>query len=300
MTRRLQAGATRAPPIDSGVGVTTTTNRRTRTDAELIDAVRSGSETAYAELYARHRSVAYRLACSYRRADDPEDLVHEAFERVLAALRRGIGPDQAFRAYLFVTIRRRAAARLDRSRDEPVDEVPEATRAIQQPAGLDPVDRHMVLNAYKSLADRTKEVLWHSTVEGRQPRELAPLLGVSANTAAALAYRAREKLRQAYLQAHVHAAPRPGCEPHRSRLGGYVRNGLSRRDQVATESHLGGCTTCSTLVDELHDINHLLVRAIHGSVGSRQGSRSQRARSCRAPAAEHNDGPKTVPSRASS
>lgn len=277
----------------------TTTNRRTRTDAELIDAVRGGCKTAYAELYARHRRVAYRLACSYRRADDPEDLVHEAFELVLAALRRGIGPDQAFRAYLFVTIRRRAAARLVRSRDEPVDEVPEGARTIHQPAGLDPVERHTVLNAYRSLPDRTKEVLWYSTVEGRQPRELAALLGVSANTAAALAYRAREKLRQAYLQAHVHAAPRPGCEPHRRRLGGYVRDGLSRRDQVATESHLGDCTTCSTLVDELHDINHLLIRAMRGSV-SHQSSRRQRVRSCRVPVPEQNDELRTVPSGASS
>lgn len=251
----------------------TTTNERTRADAELIDAVRDGSEAAYAELYARHRASAYRLACSYRRADDPEDLVHESFELVLAALKRGTGPDHAFRAYLFVTLRRLAAERLVRSRDEPVDEVPEPQRAALQATPLDPVDRHLVLSAYESLPDRSREVLWQSSVEGRQPRELAPMLGVSANAAAALAYRAREKLRQAYLQAHVHAAPRPGCEPHRSRLGGYVRNGLGRRDQVATESHVDGCTVCTALVGELRDINHMLVRAM------RAGSAASPARS---------------------
>jgi RNA polymerase sigma factor (sigma-70 family) len=240
----------------------TTTKERTRTDAELIDAVRNGNGSAYAELYARHRATAYRLAWAYRNVDDPDDLVHESFELVLTALKRGTGPDHAFRAYLFVTLRRLAARRLGRSRDEPVDEVPEPEGAVQQSTTLDPADRHLVLSAYESLPDRSREILWHSTVEGRQPRELGPLLGVSANAAAALAYRAREKLRQAYLQAHVHAEPRPECEPHRSRLGGYVRNGLGRRDQLATDSHVGDCEVCITLVSELRDINHMLVRAM--------------------------------------
>jgi RNA polymerase sigma factor (sigma-70 family) len=251
-------------PTPSERLVVTTTDARTRTDAELIDAVRQGHESAYAELYARHRTTAYRLASSYRRADEPEDLVHESFELVLAAIKRGTGPDEAFRAYLFVTLRRLAAERLVRSRDEPFDEVPEPAGALL-PRALDAADRDMVLSAYQSLPERSRDVLWQSTVEGRQPRELASTLGVSANAAAALAYRAREKLRQAYLQAHVHATPRPGCEPHRSRLGGYVRDGLCRRDQAATRTHIDGCRRCTTLVGELQDINHMLVRAMRPS-----------------------------------
>jgi RNA polymerase sigma factor (sigma-70 family) len=247
--------------------VVITTDARTRTDAELVYAVRQGHESAYAELYARHRATAYRLASSYRRADEPEDLVHESFELVLAAIKRGTGPDEAFRAYLFVTLRRLAAERIVQSRDEPFDEVPEPAGALQQPVALDPADRHLVCSAYQSLPERSRDVLWQSTVEGRQPRELASTLGVSANAAAALAYRAREKLRQAYLQAHVHATPRPGCEPHRSRLGGYVRDGLCRRDQAATRTHVDGCRLCTTLVGELRDINQMLVRAMRpGSV----------------------------------
>jgi hypothetical protein len=85
---------------------------------------------------------------------------------------------------------------------------------------------------------------------------------MSANAAAALAYRAREKLRQAYLQAHLQAAPRPECEPHRSRLGAYVRDGLSRRDRGTTEGHLDDCGSCRSLVGELADVNRMLVRSL--------------------------------------
>ena len=80
-------------------------------DGDLLRAAREGDAAAVAELYRRHRDAALRLARSYRRGGDAEDLVNGAFERVLAALRRGSGPVEAFRPYLFVTLRRLAADR---------------------------------------------------------------------------------------------------------------------------------------------------------------------------------------------
>ena len=46
-------------------------------------------------------------------------------------------------------------------------------------------------------------MLWHTEVEGQKPADIAPLLGMSANSVSALAYRAREGLRQAFLTQHV-------------------------------------------------------------------------------------------------
>jgi RNA polymerase sigma factor (sigma-70 family) len=231
-------------------------------DAELLAQARGGDEAAFTELYVRHQAAARRLASAYPRAGDPDDLVNGAFERILGALRRGGGPDEAFRAYLFVTLRRLAADLITRSHDEPVDEVPEPVRAEAHSPQLDPADRQLVVSAYESLAEKWQAVLWQTAVEGRQPRELAGVLGMSANAAAALAYRAREKLRQAYLQAHLQAAPRPQCEPFRSRLGAYVRDGLSQRDRGTTEEHLDDCGACRSLVAELVDVNRMLVRSL--------------------------------------
>ena len=45
-------------------------------------------------------------------------------------------------------------------------------------------------------------VLWHLEVENQKPADIAPLLGMSANSVSALAYRAREGLRQAFLNMH--------------------------------------------------------------------------------------------------
>jgi RNA polymerase sigma factor (sigma-70 family) len=235
----------------------------TLTDADLLELVRQGDETAFTELYSRHREVASRMAATYCRSGEADDLVDLAFEKVLGALRRGRGPTEAFRAYLFVTLRRLAAEQAARPQEWPFGDVPEPLAAVSSLSNIDPVERQMVTHAFESLPGRWQAILWHTAVEGRNPRELSSLLGMSANAVAALAYRAREKLRQAYLQAHLQAAPRPQCEPHRSRLGAYVREGLSRRDKGATEGHVEKCASCRSLVAELLAVNELLVRSLH-------------------------------------
>jgi RNA polymerase sigma factor (sigma-70 family) len=224
--------------------------------------VRNGDETAFTELYARHHPVARRVASTYRCGTDADDLVNEAFEKVLGALRRGHGPTDAFRAYLFVTLRRLAAESAERPRDERLDELPDPVIAVAAADELEAEDRHMIVTAFGSLPERWQTVLWHTAVEGRKPGDLAGSLGMSPNAVSALAYRAREQLRQAYLQAHLRVSPRPQCEPHRSMLGAYVRDGLSRRERAATENHLDHCSSCHLLVGELNEVNQLLVRAI--------------------------------------
>ncbi len=75
-------------------------------DAELISAVRSGDTDAYGELFTRHVEAARRLARQLVSAGDVDDLVSEAFAKVLVVLQRGGGPDLAFRAYLLTAVRR--------------------------------------------------------------------------------------------------------------------------------------------------------------------------------------------------
>src|SRR5690349_24417910 len=81
-------------------------------DAELISAVRGGDIDAYGTLFERHVDAARRLARQLVPAGDTEDLVSEAFAKVLAVLQRGGGPDLAFRAYLLTSVRRLHVDRL--------------------------------------------------------------------------------------------------------------------------------------------------------------------------------------------
>jgi RNA polymerase sigma factor (sigma-70 family) len=224
-----------------------------RSDAELISAVRGGDVAAYGELFARHVEAARRLGRQLVPGPDVDDLVSEAFAKVLVVLQRGGGPDLAFRAYLLTAVRRlhvdriRSTSRLHSTDDlTPFDPgVPFRDTAVEG------FENATAAKAFASLPERWQLVLWHTEVEGQKPAEVAPLLGMSPNSVSALAYRAREGLRQAYLSMHARTVDDDACARTRAQLGAYVRGGLSRRDAHRVEQHLDECRACAAIYLEL-------------------------------------------------
>ena len=176
-------------------------------DADLIAASRAGDAAAYDTLYRRHVASAHSLARQLvRNRAEADDVVAETFAKILDLLHRGGGPDDAFRPYLLTAVRRSAYDRHRAERRQLVtDEMETFDRGVPfaDPAVAD-LERTMIARAFASLPERWQAVLWHTEVEGARPADVAPLLGLTANGVAALAYRAREGLRQAYL------ADRPG------------------------------------------------------------------------------------------
>ena len=172
-------------------------------DATLMDRVRGGDLAAEAALYRQHHAIAVRRAVQFgaQRAD-AEDFVQDAFVRVIRQLRKGGGPDNAFRPYLLAAVRNAAvdAHRGQRGRECPVADWPPATVIVA--GGLDPQQeiemRISVQAAMETLPQRWKDVLWSLDVEGRSPASVAGSSGVSAQSVSALAYRARRAFRQAY------------------------------------------------------------------------------------------------------
>ena len=235
-------------------------SHRELSDAELISSVRGGDVSAYGDLFARHRDAATRMARQLVRGPDADDLVSEAFAKVLNVLLAGGGPDVAFRAYLLTAVRRlhvdkmRATSRATPTDDLTPYENPEpfADTVI---AGF---EGGAAAKAFASLPERWQLVLWHLEVEGQKPADVAPLLGMSANSVSALAYRAREGLRQAYLQMHTADLVDPDCQWTHAKLGAYVRKGLARRDVQKVEGHLDGCRKCMAMYLELDEVNSSL------------------------------------------
>src|SRR5207247_10580581 len=75
------------------------------------------------------------------------------------------------------------------------------------------------VRAFSRLPDRWRTVLWHLEVEGDTPAEVAPMFGLSGNGVSALAMRAREGLRQAYLQEHIGTNIPASCRAYAEDLG---------------------------------------------------------------------------------
>ncbi|MGA5763639.1 sigma factor [Nonomuraea bangladeshensis] len=228
-----------------------------RSDADLLRASAQGDAAAYGLLYRRHAAAARALARQLVRGTEAEDVVAEAFTKVLDLVGRGRGPEWSFRTYLLTVVRRTVH---DRSRVESGGlaggEIEDYDPGVPfvDPA-LVGLERSIVARAYLSLPERWRAVLWHVEVERCRPAAVAPLLGLSANGVAALAYRAREGLRQAYLQVHLGSRPRRECRPVLGRMGAYVRGGLARRDSRVIDEHVGRCEECNGVLLELADVN---------------------------------------------
>lgn len=241
-------------------------------DAELIKAVRAGDGTAFAVLYERHLVAARRAAaCLVSTQAEREDLVAEAFTRVLRMLCDGRGPDEEFRPYLLVTLRNTAIS--GSSRGALVSlyaDVPETApaRGADDPV-IDRWNASAAADAFASLPERWRVVLWHTEVENESPATVAPLLGMRPNSVAALAYRAREGLRQAYLRMHAPEPPPTECRPTVAKLAGYVRHNLPLPLSRKIGKHLTACAECRARAEALRKVNSelggLLALAVLGA-----------------------------------
>lgn len=228
------------------------------TDEELLDLTRSGDRAAYGELYARHEAAGRRFA---RRLAGPgaDDVVAEAFTKVLGAILRGRGPVDTFRPYLFTAIRsvaQRTGAKLGRTipmadletEGEPDGLLDEVLDAVDGP------DRSVVLQAFGRLTKAQQEVLWYIDAEQRAPSELAEHFGSSPNAISARAYRARQALRRAFLELHFDVPSiddRADCEAVRARLADHLRDELSEVERDEIEEHLEGCPRCRGLLSQV-------------------------------------------------
>lgn len=228
-------------------------------DRALIERTRHGDRAAYGELWQRHAASARTVARSYSSLD-PDDLVAESFTKIYDAILGGGGPTGAFRPYLFTTLRNTAST-WGRDRRETNLETLESFEdpETSESATLDSLDRSTTAQAFRSLPTRWQEVLWYSEVEGMHPQQVAPLVGMTANATAALAYRAREGLRQAWIQAHLrNAADEPECRWTIDRLGSYTRGRLRTRDTTKLEAHLDDCARCTIVAAEAREVGSRL------------------------------------------
>lgn len=235
--------------------------------------MRAGDDTAYEGLYRRHAEAVRRYARTCcRDAHTADDLTAEVFARMLQAVRGGSGPEHAVRAYLLTTVRRVAANWTKTAkREQLVDDF--AVFAAQAARGSEVSDddtldlgadvramheaeQSMAMQAFRSLPERWQAVLWHTEVEDESPSEVATLFGLDANGTRVLASRAREGLKQAYLQAHVSATLTMDgeCARYADRLGAYARGGLRTRAERGLRKHLEECAKCRLAAGQIKEV----------------------------------------------
>lgn len=229
-------------------------------DADLVVRTRSGDRAAFGELWRRHHRSGLVVARSITSSLDPDDLVQEAFTRIYRTILAGGGPTGSFRAYLFTSIRNTAATWGRAARATSIEEL----HALEDPATTEEataqaLDRSLTHQAFRSLPTRWQEVLWYSEIEQMKPAEIAPLLGLRPTAVAQLAFRAREGLREAWVQAHLHStADDSTCRWTIEHLGAHARRNLGRRDRAKVQAHLKECARCTIVAAEAQEVSDRL------------------------------------------
>ena len=207
-------------------------------DAKLLNKVRAGDTSAFAILRRRHEQAARRLAGELTSSAGAADvLMSEAFDQVLSATQRGGGPTDAFRPYLLTALRQ-------------VSEGQAIIPVADTPGSGTP----LMVQAFLSLPERWRAVLWHTEIEEMSPAEVAPLFGLSLTGVTAVRRSARDGLRQAYLQLHRARVSQPECEQAAARLGPFVRDAVPGSDSALVTGHLSECDDCRAAYTELADI----------------------------------------------
>ncbi|MEV0445620.1 sigma-70 family RNA polymerase sigma factor [Streptomyces spectabilis] len=269
----LQRGSGSAGAPGTEAGTPGTRGGDAPPDADLIARMRAGEDSAYEELYRRHAEAVRRYARTCcRDAHTADDLTAEVFARMLQAVRSGSGPEHAVRAYLLTTVRRVAAGwTKSAKREQLVDDF--AVFAAQAARGSEVSDdetldlgadvramheaeQSLAMQAFRSLPERWQAVLWHTEVEDESPSDVATLFGLDANGTRVLASRAREGLKQAYLQAHVSATLTESeeCARYADRLGAYARGGLRTRAERGLRKHLEECANCRLAAGQIKEV----------------------------------------------
>ncbi|MEN2740531.1 sigma-70 family RNA polymerase sigma factor [Microbacterium sp. X-17] len=237
------------------------TRASSSSDDELVAIARRGDDVdgdAYAELWRRHSPAAYAAARSFTSLD-ADDVVAEAFTRILVAIRAGGGPMMGFRAYLLTSVRN--VAREWGSRHGHVDATDLedlADPAETEDSAIAAMEAGATASAFRSLPTRWQEVLWYSEVENLKPRHFAPLLGLSANAASALAVRAKQGFRDAWIAHQLKTTEDPRCRATLTLLGAHTRGALSARDERTVTAHVETCVSCALAWEEAQHVSHRL------------------------------------------
>lgn len=238
-------------------------------DTELLSRLRSGDAGSYTELWRRHVQAALRVG--HRLAPgQAEDLVAESFTAVYEQIvNRGNGPESAFRAYLFTTMRNTAmrwqqAGRL-------IDNDPDIDETLFED-GLswveDRAESADLLAAFQSIPERWQRVLWLSEVEEVGRAVIAAELGIKPNAVSVLLRRAKTGLRLQYLTRQVPAELREDPAHVAGQLPALILRSIGDGPPKSEiRAHLAACARCAEVDAELRTNHRQMGKATLGAAG---------------------------------
>jgi len=161
-----------------------------------METASQGDMAAFEQLVIRHQSAAWRVAMRYAGdANEAEDLVQEAFLRILDAASR-YKPTASFRTYFYRVLTRLSIDHTRKKRPIPLDPLPQTTdpgpSASARMARAERED--FIRAALDSLPPKYRMVIVLRYFEGMSGQEMAQILKTTPKAVERLLARARKRL----------------------------------------------------------------------------------------------------------
>ncbi|MEV4774404.1 sigma-70 family RNA polymerase sigma factor [Microbacterium sp. LWH12-1.2] len=220
-----------------------------RSDAELLTALRAGDGDAYASLWKRHVGPAYRYAERLYRSR-ADDLVSDSFLAIYQLVTTSSkGPEFAFRSYL-KAVMRNTAIRWSKEANHVVEAV--NLEIIDHRDALSIIENESnagdLLSAFQTLPERWQRVLWLAEVAETGRPEIARELGIKPNAVSALQRRARTGLKFQWLSQQIPTALRDDTEHAARLIPRYLTDLNDAEATTEVTAHIETCETCDELL----------------------------------------------------
>lgn len=173
-------------------------------EEELLKRARAFEEIALVEVYDRFSPEIFRYAMRFLgSSDQAEECVSETFRRFLEALKKGMGPRNFLRAYLYRVAHNWVT---DYYRRQPQPELPLEANLHADPAA-DPsrsvaleLERQEVRQALLSLTPDQRQVIVLKYLEDWSNQEVAEALEKPVGAVKSLQHRALNALRRMFVE----------------------------------------------------------------------------------------------------
>jgi RNA polymerase sigma-70 factor, ECF subfamily len=175
------------------------------TDGRLLERAGSGDQTAFLELYERHRTPVFRFA--YRllgSAELAEDVTHDCFLSLMRKPENFVASRGTLRTYLYAAARNLAMKQFrSAGREATLDDLGEDHYPIV-PVTAEPLHKLLetelsekIREAVQNLPPLQREALVLFEYEGLALNEIAAVVGADVGTVKSRLHRARERLKNA-------------------------------------------------------------------------------------------------------
>lgn len=265
-----------------------------RSEAELLEAVRTGSGEALEALLEGHEARLYRFArrlCRHR--EDAEDVLQESLLAAARGLPRFRG-GSSLSTWLYTIARSFCIKKRRKSVFAPAEvsldgEASAPARRVADPArrpdeALEASRLEAALERAIAGLDRPyREVLLLRDVEGLPAAEVARVTGLSVAAVKTRLHRARGRIRDALaplMAPRGAAAPAPharACPDIVRLFSRHLEGDVSPRTCASMEKHLAACPRCASACDGLKEVLRLCRTAPEPEVPAEVQERLRRA-----------------------